>query len=71
MAIALCTALCTALRVRSVPKRREICHVCWNFLPGYTCQTTAILRIMKDGSLLIHRLPSFYCFTETSVPMLS
>ena len=36
----------------------RICHVWYNFYPGYTRQTTIIFGTVKDSSLKINSLPS-------------
>ena len=32
----------------------RVCHVWYNFPPGYTCQTTVIFRTLKHRSLKIN-----------------
>ena len=48
------------------PKTCGIWHYTYyNVKPGYSCQTTVILGIMKDGSLFMHSLASFNFFQNS------
>ena len=44
-------------------KTYEIFHVYSIFYSGFMCQTTVILGITKDGSLVLNTLASWNCFT--------